>query len=232
MNEPALTSRHDGDTDHAVIVIGGHPPDRRVLGFLPAVHTVICADSGLDHALRLGLDPRIVIGDMDSVDPSSLSTIRTRNCEIHEHPTDKDFTDTELALEFAVTRGFHTVSLVWGGGDRIDHVLGVFAALGHRRLARLDRLEAWIATDKIDVIHAGRRVCFDYRADTTVSLLALGPESMATTTGLKWNLDSDLVALDRARGLSNVVVSSPVSIHCDEGVVALVTPDLLSENRR
>ena len=68
--------------DHAIVVIGGHPPDPRVLGVLPTRSCVICADSGLDHALRLGLYPDVVIGDMDSVDSSNLARARAEACTI------------------------------------------------------------------------------------------------------------------------------------------------------
>ncbi len=234
MTERPFTNQLDGDEDdcsqHAIIVIGGHPPDRRVLGVLPARHSVICADSGLDHALRLGLDPAVVIGDMDSVDPSSLEAARSRGCNIHEYVPDKDFTDTELALEFAVERGFRRITLVWGGGDRIDHVLGVIAALGHRRHESLESLDAWIAADRIDVVHPQRDFCIDFEIGTTLSLVSIGvDDAIVTTRGLEWNLNSDVLAKDRARGVSNLLVSPPGSIRCEQGVVALVTPGRLTE---
>lgn len=224
-----LEDRERRESGLAVIVIGGHPPDRRVVGALPALHTVICADSGLDHALRLGLDPRIVIGDMDSVDPVSLAAIRERECEVHEHAVDKDSTDTELALALAVDRGFRRITVVWGGGDRIDHVLGVVAALAHERLDVLESLDAWIAADRIDIVRTGRCLDISYEPDTTISLLPIGVEdAVVTTTGLKWNLTSQRLEKDRARGLSNVLVTPPGSISCERGIIAVVTPDRLS----
>jgi thiamine pyrophosphokinase len=218
------------DDDHSVIVIGGHPPDSRILGVLPSRHRVICADSGLDHALRLGLTPDVVIGDMDSVDHSSLAKARAMDCTIIEHSVDKDFTDTELALEYAIRIGSRDITLVWGGGDRIDHVLGVIAALGHDHLAALDSVRAWIATDRIDVVHAGRNLVTDNAVDTTISLITLGTRNaVVTTRGLKWDLNAGTLTGDRARGVSNLVVSSPCSIHCQSGTLAVISPGYLSD---
>ncbi|MEN9801671.1 MAG: putative thiamine pyrophosphokinae [Actinomycetota bacterium] len=217
-------------TDDAVVVIGGHPPDRRVLGELPARYRVICADSGLDHAIRLGLSPDVVIGDMDSVDHSNLVRARDGACAIIEHPTDKDFTDTELALEYASRSGFRHLTLVWGGGDRIDHVLGVMAALAHTRLEVFDSVRAWISADRIDVLRAGRSLIVDHDVDTTISLMTLGAsDAVVTTRGLKWDLHEDVLTGDRARGVSNRVSRSPCSIHCDTGIVAVVSPGHLSD---
>lgn len=214
---------------HAIVVIGGHPPDRRVIGALPAAPTVICADSGLDHALRLGLEPSVVIGDMDSVDPSSLLSLRTSSCEILDYPSDKDLTDTELALAHVVDRGFRQVTLVWGGGDRIDHILGVVCALGHPLLGSLDRVSAWVAADRIDVVHAGREITLDHEPNSILSLVAIGAgDAIVTTRGLKWDLDCGILTGDRARGLSNVVQSTPIWISCHSGVTAVITPDRLA----
>lgn len=224
---------HEGSDGSAVVVIGGHPPDRRVLGSLPIVRDVICADSGLDHALRLGLVPTTVIGDMDSVDPCSLETARSLGCAIVEHPRDKDFTDTELALSHAVRAGHSDITVVWGGGDRIDHVLGVIAALAHPNLGSLDGLRAWIAADRVDVLHPGRDILAEHRLETTLSLLAIGTrDSVVTTSGLKWDLDKAQLSADSARGLSNVVIASPCSIRCDAGVTAVVVPGLLDSAHR
>lgn len=235
MGESASTndSFADDPARHAVIVLGGHPPDRRVLGVLPSSPTVICADSGLDHALRLGLEPHVVIGDMDSVDPSNLSSARARECEILVHPPEKDFTDTELALSYVVDAGFDRVTLLWGGGDRIDHVLGVVAALGHRRLADLDRLDAWIAADRLHVVHAERELRLDHAANTTLSLISIGTgDAVVTTNGLKWNLTDEPIDSTRARGLSNLVESTPCSIRCETGVAAVVVPGALDVHDR
>ena len=216
--------------DDAVVVIGGDPPDRRVLGELPARYRVICADSGLDHALRLGLSPDVLIGDMDSVDHSNLVRAKDGACTIIEHSADKDFTDTELALEYATQSGFRHLTLVWGGGDRIDHVLGVMAALAHARLAAFDSVRAWISADRIDVLRAGRSLIADHDVGTTISLMTLGANNAAVTTrGLKWDLHGDVLTGDRARGVSNLVSRSPCSIHCQTGIVAVISPGHLSD---
>lgn len=214
--------------DRALVVIGGHPPDRRILGHLPDSTTVICADSGLDHALRLGLEPTAVIGDMDSVSGASLELARSMGCAVIEHPADKDLTDTELALAHAVDIGCRHITVVWGGGDRIDHVLGVIAALGHPRLADLDSLTAWLAADRLDILHPGRELVVDHRPETLISLLAIGSlESVVSTSGLKWDLDDASLSSRSARGVSNVVMSRPCRIVSRRGVIAVVTPGWL-----
>lgn len=224
------TAQRRDITPGAIIVIGGHPPDRRVLDVLPLGLDVICADSGLDHALRLGLVPTTVIGDMDSVSDANLAAARSAGCSIVEFPPHKDSTDTELALRYAIESGVRRLTLVWGGGDRIDHVLGVISALGHPRLAELESLDAWLASDHIQILHSSREIVADHLPETTVSLLPIGSgETVVTTRGLRWNLQSALLSADSARGVSNVVEESPYWIRCESGVVAIVVPGSLSD---
>ena len=233
----ALESEFIGDTGStAIVVLGGELPDRRMVDRLPPATSVICADSGLDHALDLGLSPTVVIGDLDSVDGTRLAQARERGCIVHEHPADKDLTDTELALEFVVDQGFQHVTIAWGGGDRIDHVLGVIAALSHPRLGSLESLEAWLGSDHIDVVHAGRTLLARREIGSTISLIPIGARgSVVTTSGLRWNLDRSLLSADAARGLSNIVVEPTCSVHAHRGVTAVVTPGHLGavaiENR-
>ena len=52
-----------------------------------------------------------------------------RNASIDRHPTDKDSTDTELALALAATFDPDRITLI-GGGDRLDHTIAGIGALG------------------------------------------------------------------------------------------------------
>lgn len=216
-----------------VVVIGGHRPHRTVLqhAALQGVDIVICADSGFDHAIELGLRPDVVVGDLDSIaDPSAPVAFGAR---ILAADTDKDHTDTELALEHALAVGSAEVTVVWGGGDRVDHVLGVFAALAAPALGRLDRLTVLLGPDVVHVVHGGRRLSIDIEIGSTVSLLSLSGTALGvTTTGLRWPLHDDDLHDWRARGVSNVAVDRSVSVRVESGVVAVVVNDEGTERER
>ena len=59
---------------------------------------VICADGGTCHALAIGLQPRLVIGDFDSLDGAMRRQLAGRQVEFHCYPCEKDQSDLELAL--------------------------------------------------------------------------------------------------------------------------------------
>src|SRR5262245_40938841 len=88
-----------------VIVGGGGPPTGGgVRQLAAATGAVIAADSGLEPALKLGLDVAVVVGDMDSVDPAALTAAVKARIQVERHAEAKDATDLDLALDAALAR--------------------------------------------------------------------------------------------------------------------------------
>ncbi|MBR5155020.1 MAG: thiamine diphosphokinase [Clostridia bacterium] len=85
---------------------------------------VICADGGMSHANALGIDVDVWLGDGDSLDNES---IRAR--EKISFPVKKDNTDTDLAVELALKRGFKDITIIGGIGGRLDHEFSHFCLL-------------------------------------------------------------------------------------------------------
>ena len=207
----------------ALVVLGGHLPHSRVVDHVAAhpPDVVICADSGFDHAVRLGLRPDVVVGDLDSIaDPAAPGNL---GIDVVRADPDKDHTDTELALAHALSLGAVEVTVAWGGGDRIDHVIGVFAALASPSLARLARLTVLVAADVVHVVHGAKQSTVEVETGATVSLVSLsGTATGVSTTGLRWPLLDEELHGWRARGVSNVAIEPTVVVSVATGVVAVV----------
>lgn len=78
----------------------------------------IAADSGYKNAMAMGVNPDILIGDFDS-----LSRIPDDVPEVLQLPEEKDYTDTQTAVETAISRGANEIVIVGGTGGRLDHAL-------------------------------------------------------------------------------------------------------------
>lgn len=85
----------------------------------------ISADGGYKNAQKLGVNIDFAVGDFDSGNKSELP----REAEIIEVPAEKDFTDTQLAVDVAIEHGADFIMIIGGLGGRLDHTLSNLAIL-------------------------------------------------------------------------------------------------------
>ena len=104
-----------GDCDTEALAASGAFMDMVRRGY------VIAADSGLETAERLGLEPELIVGDFDSY--TGALPAGEDAPEILRVPAEKDVTDTVLACGTAMERGYRRLILVGGTGGRADHYL-------------------------------------------------------------------------------------------------------------
>ena len=85
---------------------------------------LIAADSGAVHLLDLGLRPDYLIGDLDSISDELKMGIEKNAVEIVRLPVDKDWTDTEYSIRFAIEKGADDIVLLGSFSlARPDHLL-------------------------------------------------------------------------------------------------------------
>ena len=85
----------------------------------------IAADSGYHTAVALGERIDLLLGDFDSIG----SIPRDGGFEIQQVPAEKDYTDTQLAVEIAIDRGAEDIVIIGGLSGRLDHTLSTLAIL-------------------------------------------------------------------------------------------------------
>ena len=85
----------------------------------------IAADSGYHTARALGERIDILRGDFDSIGDMP----RDEGMEIQRVPAEKDYTDTQLAVEIALDKGAEDLIIVGGLSGRLDHTLSTLAIL-------------------------------------------------------------------------------------------------------
>ena len=182
---------------------------------------VIAADSGLDLAEAMGLEVAMVVGDMDSVSPAALARAQNRGVDIEHHPTAKDMTDLELAMDAALRRGAASIHVIVGSGGRVDHAIANLMVLASPRWAKVD-VTATVGESKLWVVR--HSAVIDLEVGDPLSLIPIGgPASGVQTSGLEWELHDGTLSPWAARGVSNVAVSSPVEVSVAEGVVLVIS---------
>ena len=102
---------------------GGKFPGEKYFLQLAENREIFCIDKGIELCHKLNILPKILIGDFDSANKISVDWAKKNKIPIKRHPVEKDFTDTQLAINFA-ERSEENFSAVMTGvfGGRFDHL--------------------------------------------------------------------------------------------------------------
>ena len=205
----------------ALIFVNGNLPDlasvRRLL--LPD-DFLIAADGGTRHILALGLTPAVLIGDLDSLSSENHRTLDRAGTKIHPYPRNKNETDFELALHYAVEAGYRELRVVAALGGRLDQTLGNLSLLTDPSLAELDIR----ADDGLQEAFFTRDGCrLQGAPGDLISLIPWGGEvTGVTTTGLRWPLSGEVLWPHRTRGISNELLNETASVLIEVGLLLVV----------
>ena len=191
--------------------------------WLDGASAVIAADGGALLLDRLGRVPDRLVGDLDSISAELLASLTAAGVAVDRHPSDKDASDTELAVEAAIAAGATEIVLLGAaGGTRLDHELANVLLLVDPALAGLD-VRLVRAGTTIRGLFAGHRLALGGAAGDLVSLLPIGGDAARVSTdGLRWPLESATLHIGRSRGLSNEVVAAPASVSLERGTLLVI----------
>ena len=143
--------------------------------------TVICADGGLLVADRLGLTPDILIGDFDSVE-------QPKEREVIKLPAEKDMTDSEAAIDLAVSQGYDHIVVLGGLGGRFDHTMGNIGILS-KYCGKLSHLALTDGQNYVFMASPGR-VTIPRGDYTYLGVISYGGAAKSVTLkGVKYPLD-------------------------------------------
>ena len=177
---------------------------------------VICADSGLRLAQRLGITPDLVLGDFDSLGavPANLPHMTV--------PVEKDDTDTVLAARTALEKGFRDIRIYGAFGGRLDHTFANLQTLEFLREAGARGMLTG-AHDTAVLIGRGETLRLPRRENRTLSVFAWSEQcSGVTLRGVHYPLENGILPL----GVSNQITAAEAEIICGEGLLLVISSAL------
>lgn len=194
-------------------VLGGQDVDDRLFKFWAKESDILlAADAGADLALRHGIVPDAIIGDLDSVSADALGS----GADIYKFD-DENSTDCDKLLQWVVDQGHRSIRLIGVEGDRLDHVLGT---LGSCARSPLDiRL---ILRDGEGILLKAGHHRLEAIAGQRVSLLPVGEVEGVDAPGLRWPLMQATLQLDGFVSVSNVVETAPLEISIASGTLLVI----------
>lgn len=182
---------------------------------------LICADGGTAHCLRIGRQPHVIIGDLDSIDAAQLETMVASGVEIEEYAPEKNQTDLELALERAIADGAQEIVLVGALGGRLDQMIANLLILAQRAWPVPIRI---VDGDQIaQVMRGGETLTLHGAVGSTVSAIPLSDTVTGITyTGMKYPLTDHTLHMGSTRGISNEMLDTTATVTIRTGLLMIV----------
>ena len=174
---------------------------------------VICADSGYKNCMAAGAKPDVVLGDFDSMpDYGDSGALR--------YKSEKDETDTLLAVNYAMEKGCGEIVILGALGGRLDHEIANIYLL--KKI--LDGgAEGIIDGGKNKILLVNKEMCLKRGNSKYVSVFPVfGDAEGVTVTGTKYTLDNFRLRAGDTVGVSNEIVEPQAKIRVKNGYLLVL----------
>lgn len=176
---------------------------------------VICADAGYRKAIENNIIPDLVVGDFDSL--GEIPKLES----IEVHPSQKDETDTFLALTRGMERGYENFVVFGALGGRLDHTFANLQLLKYL----CERNVRCTLVSLLETVTAIKDSSFTFlKGETgTVSVFSLSDESKGVCErGFKYPLENAVLTSSFPLGVSNELLGTGAEISVESGVLMIV----------
>ncbi|MFX3624612.1 MAG: thiamine diphosphokinase [Ectobacillus sp.] len=205
------------------IMAGGpedHHPDLDVCKNAGVVWAAV--DRGVYYLLKKGIVPNVAFGDYDSVTEEELAWIEKKLKHIHIVPREKDETDLELALHWAIEQRPNAIWILGATGGRLDHALANVQML-------IKGVEAGICMKIIDYkneITLKKPGLYHIEADVKYPYLSFLPMTEKVTgitlEGVKYPLQNKTIYWGSTLCISNELVEEKGTFSFATGILMVI----------
>jgi thiamine pyrophosphokinase len=202
----------------ALIICNGNPPPEKLLHQLwQEADYRVAADGGANQLYCYNLIPDAVVGDFDSIKPEVRKKLP--NSKLF-HVKEQDTNDADKAVRHCLKRECTEIHILGAEGSRNDQFLSSLEILF--KYTPNVRLILWTPLERMEFILDNWKA--NLPPGTILSLLpSFGGAQGVVTHGLEFSLDGhDLLPGKTPSGVSNLVISNPVSVTLKKGQLLLV----------
>ena len=189
-------------------LVAGDRPLPAIVEDLANDALVIGADGGGERLLAAGIEPDVVVGDLDSLSAVAQKQFSDRLVR----DSAPDSSDLEKAVAWARTEGADDIVVIGWSGGRLDHTLAALALAFEGVQLHDDRFLVTAVAGSAEITA---------QPGTLFSLMAL-PEAVVSVGGARWNLEQEPLTMG-ARGMHNeVATGGRVQVECHTGKLLLL----------
>ncbi|MGG1679715.1 thiamine diphosphokinase [Neobacillus sp. NRS-1170] len=181
-------------------------------------------DRGVFHLLKRNISPVIAFGDFDSVSPEELRFIESRVEELKRFKPEKDETDMELALNWALEQDPAIIRIFGATGGRLDHLFAnvqlLLNPLREKKAADICLIDR---NNQVFLKEPGTYTIKKRKAEKYISFVPLTLEvSGITLEGFKFPLKNQHISLGSTLCISNELISDYGTFSFSEGILIVI----------
>ncbi|MBM7578454.1 thiamine diphosphokinase [Jeotgalibacillus terrae] len=206
-----------------IILVGGGPIDPEWFQSLPEDGQWVGVDRGTVFLLEYGLRVDHAFGDFDSVTAVEKKMILQKVSTVHEEPPEKDATDMELALQWALSQN-EEIKMIGVTGGRLDHFFGNIQlllsdhALNHAYPVSIEDEKNKVTCHLPGNTTVEKDVHYPYLSFIPFTHQVKG----LTLSGVKYPLSNHEISYGMTLTLSNEILDNFASISFSEGILMMI----------
>lgn len=188
---------------------------------------VIAVDRGLKVANKLSIEVNYIVGDFDSIEKEVLEEYREKSTGpiVRKLNVEKDETDTEVAIDLAISLMLSHILIVAATGTRLDHTIANIGLL-EKALTRA----VWCKIiDKNNLISLHDKDIILKKVDSVGRNFSLIPYTKEvkglSIDGAKYNLSNYNLKLGISIGISNYIEKDTLVIRFKDGMLLFFETD-------
>ncbi|NRD78832.1 thiamine diphosphokinase [Bacillus sp. BRMEA1] len=181
-------------------------------------------DRGVFHLLNRGIKPNIAFGDFDSVTPDELSFIENQVNEMKRYKPEKDETDMELALNWALAQRPEKIRLFGATGGRIDHLMAnvqlLYTPLLENSTVKICLIDRY---NQVFLTSPGKHKIKKLKNEKYISFVPLTlMVANLTLEGFKFPLKNRHISLGSTLCISNELINDYGTFSFSEGILIVI----------
>ena len=210
---------------HGIIICGGVIEETFVLEVMKDFRAdcIIAVDKGLEFLHQHKIKPNVVVGDFDSVREEILSQYLDRkDISVYSHDSVKESSDTELAIEIALSLKIKQLLILGATGNRLDHFWGNVQSLTMALKAGASGV-ILDGKNRIRLLDTEFTMKKEGSFGDFFSLFPLGGVvEKVSLQGAKYPLTNEKLTPWNSRCISNEIIEEELVISFNNGVVVLM----------
>lgn len=203
-----------------ISIVAGGELDESLLDRIKQSEYIIGVDRGAWWLFSRNIKPAIAIGDFDSISSVELTSLKEAHISIQKYSTEKNETDLELAVSFALRKKPEQIEIFGTIGSRLDHSLAGVSLL----VSCFEKhIPARIITKTSELtLFSGKMNVAKNDEYQYLSILPWSEEICVSIFGCKYNGEHIEMKRGESRGVSNEIVEKEASINISSGIALLI----------